>query len=68
MMQGHRDLAVVAELIMDELVPLVGAQHGTFFLSEAAGRRHPAAADRRLRAAGGQGEGPRRPSTGWASR
>jgi HAMP domain-containing protein len=54
MMQGHRDLAVVAELIMDELVPLVGAQHGTFFLSEAAGRRHPAAADRRLRAAGGQ--------------
>jgi signal transduction histidine kinase/HAMP domain-containing protein/CheY-like chemotaxis protein len=37
MMQGHRDLAVVAELIMDELAPLVDAQHGTFFLSEAAG-------------------------------
>ena len=37
MMQGHRDLAVVAELIMDELAPLVGAQHGTFFLSEATG-------------------------------
>ncbi len=37
MMQGHRDLAVVAELIMDELAPLVGAQHGTFFLSETAG-------------------------------
>ncbi len=36
MMQGHRDLAVVAELIMDELAPLVGAQHGTFFLSEPA--------------------------------
>src|SRR5258708_5835312 len=35
MMQRHRDLAVVAELIMDELAPLVGAQHGTFFLSEA---------------------------------
>ncbi len=34
MMQGHRDLAVVAELIMDELAPLVGAQHGTFFLAE----------------------------------
>src|SRR5215831_4082274 len=33
MMQGHRDLAVVAELIMDELAPLVGAQHGTFFLT-----------------------------------
>ena len=34
MMQGHRDLTAVAELIMDELAPLVGAQHGTFFLSE----------------------------------
>jgi signal transduction histidine kinase/HAMP domain-containing protein/CheY-like chemotaxis protein len=34
MMQGHRDLAIVGELIMDELVPLVGAQHGTFFLAE----------------------------------
>ena len=34
MMQGHRDLAVVAEMIMDELPPLVGAQHGTFFLAE----------------------------------
>jgi signal transduction histidine kinase/HAMP domain-containing protein/CheY-like chemotaxis protein len=34
MMQGHRDLAVVAELIIDELAPLVGAQHGTFFLTE----------------------------------
>jgi signal transduction histidine kinase/HAMP domain-containing protein/CheY-like chemotaxis protein len=36
MMQGHRDLAVVAELIMNELVPLVGAHHGTFFLAETA--------------------------------
>jgi signal transduction histidine kinase/HAMP domain-containing protein/CheY-like chemotaxis protein len=34
MMQGHRDLAVVAKLIMDELAPLVGAQHATFFLAE----------------------------------
>ena len=34
LMQGHRDLTAVAELIMDELAPLVGAQHGTFFLSE----------------------------------
>jgi signal transduction histidine kinase/CheY-like chemotaxis protein/HAMP domain-containing protein len=33
MMQGQRDLEVVAEVIMDELAPLVGAQHGTFFLS-----------------------------------
>ncbi|HLI35715.1 MAG TPA: ATP-binding protein, partial [Streptosporangiaceae bacterium] len=37
MMQGHRDLTVVAELIMEELAPLVGAQHGTFFLSETDG-------------------------------
>src|ERR1700722_12905173 len=34
MMQGHRDLAVVAELIIDELAPLTGAQHATFFLTE----------------------------------
>ena len=34
MMQGHRDLAIVAELIIDELAPLTGAQHATFFLTE----------------------------------
>ena len=38
LMQGHRDLSVVAELVMDELIPLVGAQHGTFFLAEGTGR------------------------------
>src|SRR5690606_19144281 len=32
LMQGHRDLPVVAELIMDELVPLVSAQYGAFYL------------------------------------
>src|ERR1700678_2205878 len=37
MMQGHRDLEVVAELIMEELAPLMGALHGTFFLTEQAG-------------------------------
>jgi len=36
-MQGHRDLRVVAELIMNDLIPLVGAQHGTFFLAETNG-------------------------------
>jgi len=49
MMQGHRDLIVVAELIMDELAPLVGAQHGTFFLSEDSG------GDTRLRLIAGYG-------------
>jgi signal transduction histidine kinase/CheY-like chemotaxis protein/HAMP domain-containing protein len=34
LMQGRRDLAVVADLIMDELVPLVSAQYGAFFLAE----------------------------------
>ncbi|GGM07159.1 histidine kinase [Streptomyces fumigatiscleroticus] len=34
LMQGHRDLPVVAELIMDELVPLVAAQYGAFYLAE----------------------------------
>jgi signal transduction histidine kinase/HAMP domain-containing protein/ActR/RegA family two-component response regulator len=37
LMQGHRDLATVADLIMEEMVPLIGAQHGTFFLAEASG-------------------------------
>src|SRR6202034_600840 len=37
MMQGHRDLEVVAELIMEELAPLMGALHGTFFLVDRAG-------------------------------
>ena len=37
LMQGHRDLTVVADLVMNELIPLVGGQHGTFFLAETAG-------------------------------
>ncbi|ADP83602.1 HAMP domain-containing protein [Pseudofrankia inefficax] len=32
LMQGHRDLATVAQLVIDELTPMVGGQHGTFFL------------------------------------
>ena len=35
LMQGQRDLAVVAELIMNELIPLVGGQQGAFFLTDA---------------------------------
>jgi signal transduction histidine kinase/CheY-like chemotaxis protein/HAMP domain-containing protein len=50
MMQGHRDLAVVGELIMDELAPLVGAQHGTLFLAEP-----DAEGDTRLRLIAGYG-------------
>ena len=34
LMQGQRDLATVAELIMNELIPLAGAQHGAFFLAD----------------------------------
>ncbi|WP_455354917.1 HAMP domain-containing protein [Streptomyces sp. SYSU K217416] len=34
LMQGARDLAAVAELIMDGVPPLVGAQYGAFFLAE----------------------------------
>jgi len=37
LMQGQRDLAVVAELIMNELIPVVGAQHGAFFLADPGG-------------------------------
>ncbi len=49
LMQGHRDLTAVAELIMNELIPLVGAQHGTFFLAEGAN------AERRLKLIAGYG-------------
>ncbi|CAM5659646.1 histidine kinase [Streptomyces spiroverticillatus] len=38
LMQGQRDLTVVAELIMDELTPLVGAQYGAFYLAHDTGR------------------------------
>jgi signal transduction histidine kinase/CheY-like chemotaxis protein/HAMP domain-containing protein len=34
LLQGHRDLATVGELIMNELIPLVGAQHGAFFIAD----------------------------------
>ena len=34
LMQGQRDLAVVAELIMNQLIPLVGGQYGAFFLAD----------------------------------
>ncbi|MCM2430313.1 HAMP domain-containing protein [Streptomyces sp. RKAG337] len=34
LMQGRRDLGIVAELIMDELTPLVAAQYGAFYLAE----------------------------------
>ncbi|MEW2303640.1 HAMP domain-containing protein [Streptomyces sp. NPDC006655] len=40
LMQGHRDLPVVAELIMDELAPLAAAQYGAFYLAEDTPRGH----------------------------
>ena len=39
MLQGQRDLKQVSRLIMSELTPLVGAQHGAFFMAEAEARR-----------------------------
>jgi HAMP domain-containing protein/signal transduction histidine kinase/CheY-like chemotaxis protein len=36
MVQGQRDLLTVAQLLLSELTPLVSAQHGTFYISEAA--------------------------------
>jgi HAMP domain-containing protein/signal transduction histidine kinase/CheY-like chemotaxis protein len=56
LMQGQRDLAVVAELIMDELIPLVRGQHGAFFLTESEAGQEP-----RLRLIAGYGL---RPGTG----
>ncbi|MDJ0385057.1 ATP-binding protein [Streptomyces sp. G-G2] len=36
LMQGHHDIEAVAELVMDELTPLVAAQYGAFYLAEEA--------------------------------
>ncbi|HZQ76836.1 MAG TPA: HAMP domain-containing protein, partial [Acidimicrobiia bacterium] len=36
MLQGHRDLGAVSRLIMSELTPLVGAQHGAFYMASPA--------------------------------
>ncbi|MCP2256441.1 Signal transduction histidine kinase [Streptoalloteichus tenebrarius] len=49
LMQGQRDLTVVAELIMDELAPLVSAQYGAFYLVD------DADTDPRLRLVGSYG-------------
>ena len=37
MLQGQRDLAAVAQLILSELAPLVTAQHGVFYMVDSAG-------------------------------
>jgi len=34
MMQGQRDLLTLSQLLLSELTPLVGAQHGTFYIAE----------------------------------
>ncbi|MFJ6636910.1 ATP-binding protein, partial [Streptomyces sp. NPDC091376] len=41
LMQGHRDLEEVAELILRELTPLVSAQYGAFFLADTDKVRNP---------------------------
>ncbi|MBK1785946.1 HAMP domain-containing protein [Prauserella cavernicola] len=35
LLQGHRDMRAVTQLIMNELAPLVGAQYGTFLVMDA---------------------------------
>ncbi len=37
MLQGHRDLRALSQLIMSELTPLVKAQQGAFFIAEPSG-------------------------------
>ena len=34
MMQGQRDLLAVSQLLLSELTPLIGAQHGTFYITD----------------------------------
>src|SRR5437870_12987583 len=35
MLQGQRDLLAVAKMILSELAPVVGAQHGVFYMVDA---------------------------------
>ena len=37
MLQGQKDLASVAELVLSELAPMVGVQHGVFYMVEGEG-------------------------------
>ncbi|MFF2350977.1 HAMP domain-containing protein [Kitasatospora sp. NPDC058115] len=53
-MQGKRDVRAVAELITDELTPLVGAQYGAFYLAEEDGESTALA---RISAYGPPGDG-----------
>ncbi|WP_433324250.1 HAMP domain-containing protein [Spirillospora sp. CA-294931] len=41
LMQGHRDLMQVADLIMSELTPTASAQYGAFYLAEPVGGESP---------------------------
>jgi HAMP domain-containing protein/signal transduction histidine kinase/CheY-like chemotaxis protein len=41
LMQGHRDLMEVADLVLRELTPLVNAQYGAFFLADTEGDGGP---------------------------
>ncbi|HUN34221.1 MAG TPA: HAMP domain-containing protein, partial [Trebonia sp.] len=63
LMQGQRDLTTVAELIMDELIPLVGAQHGAFFLTDFLTEASDAPATLRLIAGYGLRPGQETPET-----
>src|SRR5205823_6512694 len=38
MLQGQKDMLAVARLILSELAPLVGAQHGMFYIMDASGQ------------------------------
>ncbi|WP_245899846.1 HAMP domain-containing protein [Nonomuraea indica] len=58
LMQGHRDLSAVAELVMNELAPLVSAQYGAFFLAEDA----PAGVELELISAYGYSDDAERPT------
>ncbi|GDY41841.1 hypothetical protein SANT12839_027230 [Streptomyces antimycoticus] len=75
LMQGHRDLVEVADLILSELTPLVNAQFGAFFLSAAGakpgeGLEFIAGYGTDQDAVGGDGQTPRTGprAAGWSPR
>ena len=65
MLQGQRDLLTVGQLILSELAPLVGAQHGVFYIAGQRRRASPMLrAARQLRLPRAQAPGQRSSGSG----
>ena len=60
MIQGHRDLGTVSNMILSELAPLVSAQHGVFYALATPRRARSPCSGARPATVKGAGSGPER--------